>query len=107
MSCFWAREMKVGNLSSALVCKATDVNEVMGKAAGREAECQGTKPTFLVWTDELESVKKAVIPNIFILNNKEWKMVPTILGKSHSPPDTLHFLWGHFHSVLAHSYQVT
>lgn len=103
MSCLWAREMKIGNLSSAMVGKARDVNDVMRKTGGREAKSQGMKPTFLVWTDELESVKKAVIPYIFILNNKECKMVPTTLRKSHSPIDTLYFLLGHFHGVLAHS----
>lgn len=33
----WARETKVGNLSSVSVGKATDMSKVMGKAAGREA----------------------------------------------------------------------
>lgn len=45
---------------------------------GGQPESQGTKPAFLVWTDELEPVTEAVIPNSFILNKKEGKTVPTI-----------------------------
>lgn len=48
------------------------------KLQGGKPESQGSKPAFVVWTDELGPVTEAVIPNIFILNNKEQKMVPTI-----------------------------
>lgn len=76
------------------------MNEGTGKAAEREGGSQGTKPTFLVWAEELEPAKEKWVPNIFSLYNREWQMVPTVYGKS-----CIVLLFRHFHGVLAYSYQ--
>lgn len=44
-------------------------------------------------------------PNILIPSSRQWKMIPSMWGKSYSPPGTLYSFSGHFHGILEHFHQ--